>query len=102
MAMDEVVVEVAPELDVHGAEALWEELREAIIMDRAVTLDMSDCEFMDSTGLTVVIHAARELRRRERTLAVVGVSGQPDRVFHLTKVGEKAGIDFQPSIRTGG
>jgi anti-anti-sigma factor len=98
---EEVVVEVATELDVRGAEALWEELHEAIVLDRPVTLDMSDCQFMDSTGLTVVIRAARELRKRNRALVVFGASGQPDRIFHLTRVGENAGIDFHPQRRTG-
>jgi anti-anti-sigma factor len=95
-----VVVEVANELDVHGAEALWEELREAIVLERAVTLDMRSCQFLDSTGLTVVIHAARELRRRKRALAIFGLNGQPSRIFHLTKVGENAGIAFHPSNQT--
>jgi anti-anti-sigma factor len=97
---EEVVVEVATELDVRGAEALWEELHEAIVLDRPVTLDMSDCQFMDSTGLTVVIRAARALRKRNRALVVFGASGQPDRVFHLTRVGENAGIDFRPKRRS--
>jgi anti-anti-sigma factor len=90
----DVIVEVARELDVHGAERLWEELREAIAMRHSVTLDMSYCRFLDSTGLTVVIRAARALRRRNRGLVVFGLTGQPRRIFDLTRVAENAGIDF--------
>jgi anti-anti-sigma factor len=92
----DLVIEVAKELDVHEAERLWDELRDAISLQQAVTLDMRDCNFMDSTGLTVVIRAARELRRRNRSLAVFGLGGQPRRIFELTKVGENAGIRVHP------
>lgn len=103
----DLVVEVARELDVAGAERLWAELRDAIATEQSVELDMSECTFLDSTGLTVVIRAARELRRRNRALVVFGLSGQPRRIFDLTKVVENAGIRFrfhpsnQASLATG-
>jgi anti-sigma B factor antagonist len=91
----DLVVEVARELDAPAAQRLWEELRDAIATAQSVTLDMSYCRFLDSTGLTVVVRASRELRRRDRALIVFGLTGQPRQLFELTRVAENAGIRFR-------
>jgi anti-anti-sigma factor len=91
------IVEVPGELDVRGGERLWDELQDAFAGGQPVTLDMSRCEFLDSTGLTVILRAARELGRVNRRLSIFGLQGQPRRIFDLTRVLEHAGIQLLPA-----
>ena len=54
---------VVGELDQATAEALREPLKEAISAGAtAVLVDLSGCKFIDSTGLSVLVEAHRELR----------------------------------------
>lgn len=49
-----------------------------------VTLDVSGLEFIDSTGLGVVLGAMRRLREAGGTLAIAGAAGIVRRVLEIT------------------
>ena len=83
---DTAVVALTGELDVSGA-ALVEQEMERVIADhgaRTVVLDLSDLEFMDSTGLRLSVLSDERLRAQDRRFALV--RGNPDvhRVFVIT------------------
>ena len=82
-------VVVKGEVDIADARALEDALQKAIITSvGAFVIDLSDLEFIDSTGLHV-LHRARDLLGREdRQLAVVCPYGPVRRVFELSGLSE--------------
>jgi anti-sigma B factor antagonist len=88
VAADTAVVALSGELDVAGAALLEHELaRIATDHDPArIVLDLSGLDFMDSTGLRLVVLADDRAKRQDRRLSVV--RGTPDvhRVFEITRM----------------
>ena len=88
---DTAVVALTGELDVSGAALLESEL-DRVAADHApakVVLDLSGLEFMDSTGLRLVV--LTDARAREAGRRFVLVKGVPDvqRVFTITRMEER-------------
>jgi anti-sigma B factor antagonist len=50
---------------------------------RSLVVDLSRVEFMDSTGLALVVRAQRQMRRRGRGFAVVCPDGPVRRIFEI-------------------
>ena|ERR1700704_4891552 len=76
-------IRVEGELDL----AVAPQLEEAI--DRAedrqsVLLNLEGCEFIDSTGIAVVVNAHHRLKDQGRRLAVYGADGQVLRVLSIS------------------
>jgi anti-sigma B factor antagonist len=79
-----VVLALSGELDVVSAPALEQRLREALLEPSAhVTLDLSDLEFVDSAGVSVLIKARQDAESRGRTLVLARPTEQVYRVFAL-------------------
>lgn len=96
---DTAVVALAGELDVAGAELLDNELRR-IAADHGTTrvvLDLRDLDFMDSTGLRLVVLADERARAVGHDFALV--RGKPDvhRVFEITRMIDRLTIVDDPS-----
>ena len=88
---DSAVVALSGELDVAGASLIERELAR-IVADHGATdlvLDLSGLEFMDSTGLRMVVLADERTRAEGRKLTLV--RGRPDvqRVFEITRMEER-------------
>ena len=75
------------ELDLSTAEELDTELKraEASAPDTLV-LDLRELQFMDSTGLRIVLAADARARERGAKLVVVRAPDEVDRVFRLTRM----------------
>ncbi len=91
---DVAVVALNGELDVAGASLLEHEL-DRISADHApsaVVLDLSELDFMDSTGLRLIVLADARAREEGRRFAVV--RGAPDvhRVFEITRMSDRLKI----------
>ena len=111
------VLEVGGEIDVYTAPQLRERLIDMVESgDRRVVVDLARVEFLDSTGLGVLVGALKRLRgvdgelglvcAQERLLKIFRITGL-DRVFQLydsvaaaTSNGDGAGPD--PSLGTTG
>jgi anti-sigma B factor antagonist len=79
-----VLLALSGELDVVSAPALEQRLREALAEPGAhVTLDLSDLEFVDSAGVSVLIKAKQDAESRGRTLVLARATEQVHRVFAL-------------------
>ena len=73
------------ELDLGTSEPVRDALMNAIDNDaNGVAVDMRLCSFIDSTGVRILVEAARRLDRDGRRLQLIGISEQPRRVFELT------------------
>jgi anti-sigma B factor antagonist len=83
---------VEGELDMSVADELKEALRGA--RERAcVLIDLRSCEFIDSTGIALIVEAHNEMEGEGR-IAVHGASGQVLRVLQVTGLTEN-GLAFQ-------
>lgn len=84
------VIAVAGEVDLAVTEQLIDALRQ-MADDDQVFVDLSGCEFLDSTGLAVLVRARNELRDEGHRLAVFAPSAQVARLLEVTGL---AGDDF--------
>ena len=84
----EIVLALDGELDLGTAEPVRQSLLDAIENDgHGVAVDMRACSFIDSTGLRILVEAARRLGREGQRLRLIGMADQPLRVFELTMGG---------------
>jgi anti-sigma B factor antagonist len=77
-------ISVVGELDLDTAPGLEARLRDARERDASVLLDLSDCEFIDSSGLALILKAWRDLESREGTgLAMCCATDQVERLLRI-------------------
>ena len=82
------VLSVSGEVDVATAPSLSDRFDQLIAAGHAhIAVDLAGVEFMDSTGLRVLVTAARALMPEGR-LAVVAARPNVLKIFHLTSLGE--------------
>jgi anti-sigma B factor antagonist len=75
------------ELDLATAPKVREPLERAIEAGtRGIVVDMLACRFIDSTGLGVLLHAAKRLEEDDGTMALVCVDDQIKRLLELTMI----------------
>ncbi|MFE6308507.1 STAS domain-containing protein [Nocardiopsis changdeensis] len=79
-----VIVAVEGELDIATTNDLQEHVRSAI-EDHGpwLILDMSGLDFMDSSGLNVIINAYRTVRERDGALALAALNERVTKVVRL-------------------
>lgn len=75
---DIVVARLTGELDISGAERTGQRIAEAVPSSaRGVVVDMTDLEFIDSSGVSMLFALARRVRSRRQELRVVAPDGKP-------------------------
>jgi anti-anti-sigma factor len=80
------VLTLGGELDLATAPLLQEQLERAIRGEGAVVIDLSGLQFIDSSGLNVLVRAERQMRASGRQLVLVYGSPGVRRVFELTSL----------------
>jgi anti-sigma B factor antagonist len=94
---DVSVFRVSGELDQSTAAELREPLNEAIAGEtRAVMIDMTNCGFIDSTGLGVIVDAWKQLQARDGERAGLSICCVEEEVRRLL---ELTGLDQAIAIR---
>ncbi len=89
LAPDGVVLTVHGELDIATAPRLIGILNGAVQEAlRSLVVDLSEVDFMDSTGLALLINAHRRLTRRSKGFAIICPPGPLRRVFEVTDMVE--------------
>jgi anti-anti-sigma factor len=90
---DAVVVALSGELDLASSPILEERLDQVFSSDaKLVILDLRELEFMDSTGLSVVIKAYQAAADGDRRLYLVKGPPQVQRLLSLTGVGDRLSV----------
>jgi anti-anti-sigma factor len=81
-----VVLELFGELDMASAPALERELRLAERVEgvRTIVVDLSALHFLDTTGMSALVHAVGRGRRANWTLGLLRPSGQVERTLELS------------------
>jgi anti-sigma B factor antagonist len=78
-------VTVEGEIDLAASDELQTRLaKEGNDRGAVVIVDLSECLFIDSRGLSALLNAARRLTRSRGALAVVCPNATPRRVFEIT------------------
>jgi len=91
------VIEVSGELDLASAPVLQQELERAEGSDaELVVLDLRELEFIDSTGLGLLVKAHRWSEDAGRRFAVVKGSSQVQRLLELAGLGERLTLIDSP------
>jgi anti-anti-sigma factor len=92
-----VVIEVSGELDLASSPALEQELERQVQSGTAtVVVDLRKLEFMDSTGLSVLVRAHQQASEHDRAFAVVKGPPQVQRLLDLTGVADRLNIIDSP------
>jgi anti-sigma B factor antagonist len=81
-------LEVTGEIDAFTAPQLKEKLMPLCRDSRVVYLDLSQVDYIDSTGLGVLIGAYKSLRAAAGRLVITGVSPRLERLFRITGLNE--------------
>jgi anti-anti-sigma factor len=85
----EQLIRVRGDLEAASAKALRGPFQAAVESGaRVVLLDLSECSFVDSTGLAAILNGARELRMAGATLVAVTSNSQVVKLWGLTAIGE--------------
>jgi anti-sigma B factor antagonist len=77
------VILVEGELDMNTAPQLERELEQPLAGSGPLLIDLSACEFIDSTGIALIVRAWQRLGRNSR-FALCGVGNQVERVLDVT------------------
>ena len=73
-----VVARLTGELDISGAESTGQRIAEAVPSSaRGLVVDMSELEFIDSSGISMLFALARRVGSRRQELRVVAPAGKP-------------------------
>lgn len=92
-----VVIEVRGELDLASSPALEQELeRGAASKAEVVIVDLRDLEFMDSTGLSVLVRAHQRASENGQRFGVVRGPQQVQRLLSLTGVADRLTLADSP------
>lgn len=82
---DHTVLEIGGEIDVYTAPRLRERLIEMVgAGERRVVVDLGRVEFLDSTGLGVLVGAHRRLRAGDGSLSLVCPHERLLKIFRIT------------------
>jgi anti-sigma B factor antagonist len=95
------VIAVSGELDLASSPALQEELDRVAGSDsQLLIIDLRELDFMDSTGLSILIRAHQAAEEAGHRLAIVNGSRQVRRLLSLTGVADRLTIVDDPAQLT--
>jgi anti-sigma B factor antagonist len=97
------VIAVRGELDLASSPALQEELDRVSASDaEMLIIDLRELDFMDSTGLSVLVRAHQRAEEQGRRLAMVKGPQQVQRLLSLTGVSDRLTVvDTPEELMTG-
>ncbi|WP_291330080.1 STAS domain-containing protein [Desulfovibrio sp. UCD-KL4C] len=87
VSTEEALIKISGEIDFTGTPALREELHKCIETTKGdLKIDLSDLEYLDSSGLASLIEFSRLLTKIDRSVTIISASEQVDKLLHLTQV----------------
>lgn len=96
------MIAVSGELDLASSPALQEELDRVASSDaRLLIIDLRQLDFMDSTGLSVLVRAHQRAEEQGRRLAMVNGPQQVQRLLSLTGVVDRLTVVDSPEELLG-
>ena len=95
------VIAVSGELDLASSPALQEELDRVASDSGLLIIDLRELDFMDSTGLSVLVRAHQRAEEQGRRLAMVKGPQQVQRLLSLTGVADRLTLVDSPEELIG-
>jgi anti-sigma B factor antagonist len=95
------VIAVSGELDLASSPALQEELDRVSPDSELLIIDLRELDFMDSTGLSVLVRAHQRAEEQGRRLAMVKGPQQVQRLLSLTGVADRLTLVDTPEDLIG-
>jgi anti-sigma B factor antagonist len=81
------VITIVGELDIATSPRVRELLSNAARdEDRPLVIDLTGCEFVDSTGLATLLHGAKPAQNGESNVALVCIGGEVRKLLELTAI----------------
>ncbi len=97
------MISVGGELDLASSPALEEELDRVVASGaQLVIVDLRELEFMDSTGLSVLVRAHQRAEEQGKRFGLVNGSQQVQRLLTLTGVADRLTLVNSPEELFGG
>jgi anti-anti-sigma factor len=90
------LIAISGELDLASGPRLEEEFSSLDPDVTLVVVDLRRLEFMDSTGLSIIVRAHQRLAEQDRELSLVRGSPQVQRLLDLTGVAERVRLVEAP------
>lgn len=90
------MIAISGELDLASGPRLEVELAALDAGVRLVVVDLRNLEFMDSTGLSIIVRAHQRLAEQDCELSLVRGSPQVQRLLDLTGVAERVRLVEAP------
>lgn len=85
---DKLIVHMSGELDHHSAEEVRNKIDDRLDRENIgkLIMDFSDVNFMDSSGIGVVIGRYKKLMSKKGTICITKAGGSVKRVFELSGI----------------
>lgn len=81
------IIAINGELDIATSPEVRELLAEAAKdSERPLVVDLTDCEFIDSTGLATLLHGTKPAQNGESHVALVSRGGEVRKLLELTAI----------------
>jgi anti-sigma B factor antagonist len=101
---DVIVARITGELDIAGASSTGNQIEEAVPTSaRGLVVDMSELEFIDSSGVAMLFGLVRRLSSRRQELRVVAPAGRPvARVLEIVEFDRAAPVSVDVDSAVAG
>lgn len=88
------VIEIHGEITAFAEKALMDAYAKASESDatKAVILDFGDLEYMNSSGIGLIVTLLIRANRQERRVMAIGLNDHYQQIFELTRLNEAIGI----------
>ena len=87
------VIEIHGEITAFAEKALMDAYTKASDSDpRAIILDFGDLEYMNSSGIGLIVTLLIRANRQERRVMAIGLNDHYQQIFELTRLNEAIGI----------
>ena len=84
---DNVILDLAGDVDMHSSPALREELLKVVNRGaQVIVINLQDVEFMDSSGLATLVEALQSTRRKKTTLKLVSLCHRVRSIFEIARL----------------
>ncbi|WP_319777590.1 STAS domain-containing protein [Maridesulfovibrio sp.] len=85
--VDEGLIKISGEVDFTGTPELRDKMHNFVKQTSGeVLVDLSELDYLDSSGLASLIELRRILVKDNRTVKIIAVTDQVDRLLNLTQV----------------